>query len=542
MKRALIIIGVAVFVIGGALATIGAGDGAKGKTYKVVFDNAFGLVKGADFKVGGVAVGSITDLNVTRDARALVTVQATKGGAGFAGLRDSATCTVRPQSLIGEYFVDCQPGLDGDLLKSGTTIGVDKTTSPIPPDLVLNIMRRPVAERFSIIFSELGAGFAARGDDVNQTIRRAIPALQSTDQVLEQLAASNQMLADLARESGQVLKVLGERRADVGDFVLAARDAASATADRRAELAETFRRFPGFLDQLTPTMTDLGTAARLQTPALADLRAAAPTVTNLLETLQPFSRASLPAITSLGDAGKAGRTAAREASSLVNRLGDLGTKSGEPAKNLRIILDHLDNRKFAIEPSKDSPGGRGYTGLEAPLQYIFDQSLSANTFDQRGYSLKINLTVDECSAYTTAEGAAAQPAKYQHCNQNLGPNQPAITQPDPSTSSARFAIDPQTSKAGKSPRSTLPEGDATEPGATPAPGADTPAATTPDTPQLPPLLGLQPLQDLMDQLPTLLDPVTGKLKQDLDPLLGGGKTGTPAPDPTQALLDYLLKP
>jgi virulence factor Mce-like protein len=540
MKRALIILAVTVFVVGGALTALGAGGGAKGKQYKIIFDNAFGLVSGADFKVGGVAVGSVSDLDVTRDARALITVTASKGGDGFAGLRDSATCTVNPQSLIGEYFVDCQPGKTGDLLKNGATIPVKKTTSPIPPDLVLDIMRRPVAERFSILFSELGAGFAARGNDINETIRRAIPAFKATDDVLEVLAANTETLTSLSRESGVVLKVLGERREDIGDFVIQARDTSEATAERREELAETFRRFPGFLDQLTPTMRDLGTAARLQTPALADLRAAAPTVTNLLQTLQPFSRVSLPAVTSLGDAGKAGRTAAREAGPLVQRLGDLGAISGEPAKNLRIVLDHLDNRKFAVEPDPDSPTGRGYTGLEAPLQYMFDQTMALNTFDQRGYSLKINLTVDQCGAYTTLEGVKENPEKYEACNQNLGPNQPAINQPDPSTSTRGFTLDPQTSEAGRTPRSDLPgSAQDTAPDAA-APGEDAPAATPTPAPAANPLLGLQPLQDLMDQLPNLIDPVTGKLKKGLDPVLG--KQNGSAPMPEQSLLDYLLKP
>src|SRR4051794_15438558 len=109
MRRAFIAGLVAVLVTGAAFLALGAGDSAKGKKYKIVFDDAFGLTKGADFKVGGVAVGSISDLTVHKsDARALVTVEATKGGDGFAGLRDDATCTINPQSLIGEYFVDCQ--------------------------------------------------------------------------------------------------------------------------------------------------------------------------------------------------------------------------------------------------------------------------------------------------------------------------------------------------------------------------------------------------------------------------------------------------
>ncbi len=431
MRRALIIGLASVLVVAGAIVALGAGDPA-GKRYKIVFDSAFGVTSGADFKVGGVPVGSITDLDVRRsDARALLTVEVSKA-EGFGGLRDSATCTINPQSLIGEYFVDCQPGETGELLESGATIAIDSTTSPIAPDLVVDIMRRPIAERFSIIFSQLGVGFAARGDDVNETIRRALPALGTTNRVLDLLAQRRETLQDLTRESGQVLKVLGRRNADVTDFVVEAENAASATADRREAVAETFRRFPGFLDELTPTMTDLGTASRGLTPALADLRAAAPSVTALLDTLRPFAQASRPAITSLGAASREGTEASREARSLVDRLGTLGAAAPEPMKNLRIVLDHLENRDFAVEKDPDSPGGLGYTGLEAPLQYIFDQSLAANIFDQRGYALKIDLSVGECGSYTDADNVRANPEKYERCNQNLGPNQPGITTPDPS--------------------------------------------------------------------------------------------------------------
>ncbi len=538
MRRALIIAALAVFVVGGLVAALGAGDGATGKEYKIVFDNAFGVVPGADFKVGGVAVGSIKDLDVERsDARAIVSVTVSKGGKGFGGLRKSTSCTINPQSLIGEYFVDCQPGKTGPLLKSGATVPVKQTTSPIPPDLVVNVLRMPVAERFSIILGELGAGFAARGNDLNETVRRALPALQSTDEVLKVLARNRRTLADLSRNSGTVLKVLGERHADVGRFVVQADKAATATAARRQAVSETFRRFPGFLDQLTPTMRDLGTASRQFTPAVSDLRVAAPSVTGLLNTLRPFSRAALPAVTSLGDASKAGRTASREAQSLIRRLGILGEAAPEPAKNLRFILDHLDDRRFAVDRDTDSPTGAGYTGLEAPLQYVFDQSLAVNVFDQRGYTLKLGLTTGQCSDYTTATDAKANPAKYAACNENLGPNQPGITTPDPSPPATRSAPTKAKAKA-KTRKGAAPK----TPAAAPTPGAAPPTSAPAPTPTPKPLLGLSPVQKLIDQLPKLIDPLTGKLKQGLDQtnLPPGAKGAGPAS--SQDLLDFLLSP
>ncbi len=537
MRRALII-GLAVTVAAvGSIFALGAGD-PKGTTYKVVLDNAFGLVKGADFKVGGVAVGSISDLDVDRQtARAIVEVEVSEGGEGFSGLRQSSECVVNPQSLIGEYFVDCQPGEDGPLLESGATIPVERTSSPIPPDLVLNIMRQPIRERFRIIFGELGVGFAARGDDVNETIRRAIPALKATNQVLALLAEKRQTLASLSRESGQVLQVLGRRRKDVGDFVVQANRAAQATAVRRTELAATFARFPGFLDELTPTMRDLGTASRLQTPALADLRAAAPTVTSLLNTLRPFSQASQPAVTSLGDASQAGRVASREAASLISELRGLGAESPEPANNLNIILKHLNDRDNAVEEDSDSPTGKGYTGLEAPLQYIFDQTLALNIFDQRGYSLKLDLSLDECREYTTADdvnASEASRATYERCNQNLGPNQPGITTPDLSETS-------RSASPGSDRRSEAAGPDAAPTSsATPTPAGAGEAETPAPAPSEGPLLGLEALQDLAEQLPQLVDPLTGKLRESAKPLVGGGKQQSVAP--AQDLLDFLLSP
>jgi virulence factor Mce-like protein len=514
MRRAFVIGLIGVLLVGGTLVALGAGSDPAGKQYKIVFDSAFGLTPGADFKVAGVPVGSIKDLDVRRsDARALITVEVSKAGDGFGGLRDSATCTINPQSLIGEYFVDCQPGKTGDLLPSGATIDVKRTTSPIPPDLVVDIMRRPVAERFSIIFSQLGVGFAARGGDINETIRRALPALQSTDRVLETLAQRRQTLADLARESGQVMKVLGARHEDVTDFISEAQKAASATADRREAVAETFRRFPGFLDQLTPTMRDLGTASRQMAPALADLRAAAPSVTGLLNTLRPFSQATLPAVRGLGAASKSGTVASREALSLIDRLSGLGQAAPEPSKNLRIVLDHLENRKFAVEKDPDSPGGAGYTGLEAPLQYVYDQSLAANIFDQRGYALKINLSAGECGGYTDAQNVRDDPGKYERCNQNLGPTQPGINAPDPSGATTRSA--PADRRARRR---------AQQPGATATPTAPAAATPAPDGTTPGPLLGLQPVQDLIDQ-------TRGVLPRGNDPV------GT-----ANDLLDFLLRP
>lgn len=491
----------------------GASDGGDPPRYSIVFDNASGLVEGADFRVGGVAVGSIERFDIAPQARAEVEVSV--ADTSFGELRTDAFCKIAQQSLIGEYYIECEPGTKGRPLADGATIPVEQTASPIAADLVQNIMRRPYRERFTIILSELGAGFAARGEDVNATIRRSIPALRETNRVLKLLGDNRRVLRELAAASGALNKRLGEGREDVTRFVSQAGETASVTAERREALAATFHQFPGFLRELTPTLRDLGTAAREQTPALADLRAAAPSVTTLLDTLPPFARASEPAVASLADATRLGRTAVRESADTVKLLGQLGQRTQEPANNLAIIAEHLDDRRFAAEKDPDSPGGEGYTGLEAILQYPFDQSLAINIFDTRGYILKLSALVNECTSYTDAAEAKEDMERYKRCASGLGPNQPGVTTPDPTATGERE----------RSARNR------TEPAST------APAPERREAPARPPAATPRPPVDVPDLLPDLIPDLLDKLPGDL--LNGKAPTPKPAAPPTD-LLDFLL--
>ena len=403
-------------------------DGDEPPEYTAVFDNAFGLSEGVDLRANGVRIGRVTDLEVQRgSARALVSFAVERDD--FGTLRRDAFCRIEPQSLIGEYFLNCEPGASAQRLPEGATIPVEQTGTVVPPDLVQNVMRRPYRERLRILLSEFGAGFATRGKDLHLSIRRAIPALRETDRVLRLLGAERRGLRSLIEDSDTVLAALAGNRGDVARFVAEARDTARASANRRVELAQTVDRLPGFLRELRPTLTDLGTVARRQTPALRDLRASAGSLTTLLDRLGPFSRAARPAVRSLGEASVVGRQAAREAQSTVERVRRLGVLSPEPITNLRFVLEHLDDRDFAVERSPVY-GGRRLTGFEAFLQYPFAQSQAINLFDDRGYYLKTSTIINECIAHTDDEAAEENPERTEECNTYLGPSQPGIELPE----------------------------------------------------------------------------------------------------------------
>ncbi|MCW3010411.1 MAG: hypothetical protein JWO90_815, partial [Solirubrobacterales bacterium] len=421
MSRVVLILLLAAAAITGVVLLTGGDDRDSGAlTYEVELDNASGLTEGADLRAAGVQVGSIKRLSLdARTARAIATVEVSR--PEFGGLREDAECVVKPQSLIGEYFMDCDPGTSRTQLPRGGRVPIERTAGTIPPDLVNNILRRPYREKLQVIVAELGGGFAARGGDVNETIKRAIPALRDTDEVLRLLAEEKDTLTQLTRDADRVVGRLDASSTELSRFVSEAKDTAEISANRRTELAGTIRRLPRFQRILRPTLRELGVAARRQTPALRDLRIAAPSLTGLLNNLGPFADASRPAVRALGRASTAGTTAVRDARPFVSSLRAVAGVLKEPLTNLRFVLEHVDDRGNAVEKNPLSPGGAGFTGLEAVLQYFFTQSQAINLFDSRGYVLKLNAIISECSGYTNGSTALADPERTKRCSAALGP-------------------------------------------------------------------------------------------------------------------------
>jgi virulence factor Mce-like protein len=435
-----------VLAIAGAVAFyVLTREGPKNPQYTVELDNAFGLTEGADLKVAGVRAGTIKKFRLDRKThRALVDFEITE--PGFGSLRKDVFCESRPQSLIGEYYIDCKPGKSPEKLRDGATIPVEQTASTIPLDLVNNVLRKPYRERLAIILDELGVGVAGRADDINEVVRRASPALRETDRVLAKLAAQNQTLKQLIADADTVITDLAGNKRDVGRFVVETNQTARVSAERRADIQAGLQRLPTFLRELRPTMAALGEAADTNTPVLRNLNQSADQLATLLENLEPFSEATQVNLRSLAEASRKGRPAVTAAQPLVAELSAATRKAPELANNSAIVLEHLNDRKHAVEKDPRSPGGQGYTGFEAILQWLFDQPMAINTFDKNGYILKVNLFHSKCSDYQNPETLRAEMAKdpsfYQDCAAILGPNQPGITSPDPTRTGFKYEKTP----------------------------------------------------------------------------------------------------
>ena len=404
MRRLATIFAVFLVAIAAIVIASGSSTGKGPPLYEVraIFDDAASAVPGEDVRIAGANVGSIQSLSVCTNAdcvsqssplnKAAVTIQI--NNPQFSPFFADAHCAIRPQSLIGEKYVDCMPGTSTtpklQKIESGPGKGtyllpLSRTSSPIDTDIVNDISQQPIRERFALILNELGTGLGARGSDLNEVVHRANPALGQTDKVLKILAQQNRVLARLASEADAVLAPLERVKGQLADFVVQANTTSVASASRATDISRSFQLFPEFLRRLRPLVADLGALADQGTPLMSSLAQSSSAVSREFQNLAPFAKAARPALIDIGDEAQRSQPALLATIPLAQRLDRLGTQ----AKPTAQLLDRLTS-------SLDQTGA-----IEYLMSLLFYGVSATNAFDSIGHFARNEPQVGSCASYTT---------------------------------------------------------------------------------------------------------------------------------------------
>lgn len=406
-KRIITIALVILAVIAVVLLVRSCNDDSDAYEVRAVFDNGAFVVPGIDVRVAGANVGSVASVDVSRPGeetgtdvpgKAIVVMNITD--KGFQDWKDDASCIIRPQSLIGEKFLDCQvtqpraPGSDpppslekipdGQPGAGEYLLPIQNNAQSVDLDLINNIYRLPYAQRFRIILNELGAGLATRGEDLRETVERANPALLQVNKVLAILASENKKLAQLTKDGEKNMTALAKKKQNMVNFFENASYTAEATAERGQDLQENLKNLPETLRQLRSDFNALGTFADQAIPVFQYLKPAAKDISEVQTKLGPFADAGRVSITSLGQATRSAGPDLVASKPIVHKLGTLSRKAYSPSANLNFFLKTLDQ-------------GGGFDNL---MRLIYNTSSLLNGYDQYGHYQRTNLIVSgACTTY-----------------------------------------------------------------------------------------------------------------------------------------------
>jgi virulence factor Mce-like protein len=375
------------FVLTGPAAPEGqAGDSVE---VDALFHNAAGLVAGEDVKIAGVPAGTVNSVDLTDGRLALVKLQV---DSPFAPFRADARCEVRSQSLIGERFIQCDPGtIDGGPLPAGPdgtpTVPIDHNTAPIDLDLLFDTFRAPYRQRLAIILNELGAGLTGRGEDLNAIIRSANPALAQARRLLTDLNGQRAELTRGIDQTDRVLAAVAAHPHSVGRFA----DKLAAVSERfgghRDALGESIARLPGLLGQAEPALRQLDGLSVDALPVLHNLRRSSPGVRELAGQLRPLARAAQPTLRRIGQTAVTGRTALERSLPFTD--------------SVRRTLQGVQPLTPTTRDLASSLVERG--GTEGLLRFFYNAALATSRYDGVSHILPAHLVAGQCGLYRANE-------------------------------------------------------------------------------------------------------------------------------------------
>lgn len=326
-------------------------------------------------RIAGVEVGQVTDVRLTEDGKARVTLSLDEDARVAA---DSAV-VLRPKSVLNEMYVDIDPGDSGELLGDGDNIGVTSTVRPVQVDEVFADLDQRTREGLSDLLVMTGAGLTDAPRDL-------VPALQSFNRaelafqpVLSQLERRRARIAKLVTALSDVARATGKNRARTERLVKSLETTLGVLSDRQDELVRGIAELPGLSSDLQASTRSVTGLADVLRPTLDDVKEASG---DLPPTLRRLESTVANARVLLADAGPLVDKARPFVTVLGPVVGDLRASAAELAPAtalldpaLDTLMPHLvDLRAFVFNTSgvfasSDATGGtiRGHVTVPFPL-------------------------------------------------------------------------------------------------------------------------------------------------------------------------------
>jgi len=290
----LLVAAVAVVLVGIVLF-----GGSSNPTYVMTFETAGQLVKDNDVQVGGRRVGKVSDIQLTANNQANITIEVQEP---YAPLHEGTTAIMRATSLSGvaNRYIALTPGpQNAPLITEGETIPVDQTTTIVDLDQLFNTLDPKTTKGLAEVIQGFGTWYRGRGVDGRKGLPYLSPALNSTIGLLEKLNSDQPALEQMVQSTSSVVGTLAAKGPTLTNLVTNANISLGAIGDENQSLAEALQYLPQTLRRGSTTFvnlrTTLGAVDQLVAASLPATKNLAPFLTDL----NPLFVEAKPTITDL---------------------------------------------------------------------------------------------------------------------------------------------------------------------------------------------------------------------------------------------------
>jgi phospholipid/cholesterol/gamma-HCH transport system substrate-binding protein len=278
---------------------------SNGDEYTVTasFANASQLVKGNEVVVGGVAAGTVEEIELGPNGEAEVTFSV---DGDYAPLHRGTTATVRSPSLSQIAGRQLQLTLPPDSsagkeIPDGGRMSEQETVSAVDLDQLFNALDPKTIKDFKHVIQGFAISYDGVSGQANAGFRYLNPFLSTSRRVFGELSADQRSFENLIVDTSQLSGALAQRAPDISALVANLDRMMNALGDRKAALAESIARLPGFMRSADTTFVNLRAALDDLDPLVSASR---PVATKLGPFLTELRGASADAVPTISDLAK----------------------------------------------------------------------------------------------------------------------------------------------------------------------------------------------------------------------------------------------
>lgn len=315
------------------------GDEDDGLSVHAVFADASPLLEGNDVRMNGVRVGTISSLDQAKQG---TDVEMTLDPEAQPIFRD-ATARIRPDSLLGERYIDIDPGSpDAGAMAEGGTIPLRATSASTDLDMVLNALDEPTAHALAALVGTLGTGLDGNGVKVREAITALAPALTDTDAVVRILREQDDTLGELVTALESVASGLAVDEGEALDRLVGSVDSILAsTAVREEALRSVIDQLPSTVAAARRTLGHLERASVATVPTLRALRPTTRDLADISAEIADFADAAEPALESANPVLRAADALLDRAMPVARTLREAGPRLTADARSLDPLTRDL---------------------------------------------------------------------------------------------------------------------------------------------------------------------------------------------------------
>jgi phospholipid/cholesterol/gamma-HCH transport system substrate-binding protein len=290
----LLVAAVAVVLVGIVLL-----GGSSNPTYVMTFETAGQLVGDNDVQVGGRRVGKVSNIELTDNNQANVTIEVEEP---YAPLHEGTTAVMRATSLSGvaNRYIALTPGpQNAPVISEGETIPVDQTTTIVDIDQLFNTLDPETTKGLAEVIQGFGTWYRGRGLEARKGLPYLSPSLNATIGLIEKLNSDQPALEQMVQSTSSVVGTLAAKGPTLTNLVTNANISFGAIGDENESLAEALQYLPQTLRRGSTTFVNLRTTLNSVDQLVAASKPATKNLAPFLADLEPLLTQADPTLTDL---------------------------------------------------------------------------------------------------------------------------------------------------------------------------------------------------------------------------------------------------